>query len=135
MRKRSASAKFLSFPVQPVLMSPATTLSTDRTSSAYKKAQRQHLKSTGNRSKDVELNWSPFRAAEKKYKARFTPPDLSDVLDVAVLDDARVDEVACGGWRGSADAVDCKEIKLKMAVSHTAYIVPRVPGATHYLVS
>jgi alkylated DNA repair protein alkB homolog 1 len=111
-------------------MTPATTFLTDTSSPAYKKAQRQYLKSTNNRSKDVELHWTPFRAAEKKYKARFPPPDLSDVLDVATLDNTRAAEVAHGGWCGSADAVDCKEIKLKMQSSQKAYAVPSIPGAT-----
>ena len=31
----------------------------------------------------VDPGWSPFRAAEKKYKARCPPPDLSTVLDLA----------------------------------------------------
>jgi alkylated DNA repair protein alkB family protein 1 len=109
-------------------MSPATTISMDTSSSAYKKAQRQHLKSTSNRSKDIELNWTPFRAAEKKYKRRFPPPDLSHVLDVAALDDARANEIAHGGWRGRADTVDCEEIKTMMEGSQKAYIVPCIPG-------
>ena len=49
----------------------------------FKKARRQHYKSTKNRPADVDASWSPFRAAEKKYKARFPPPDLSAVLDLA----------------------------------------------------
>jgi alkylated DNA repair protein alkB homolog 1 len=110
-----------------------TTSSTDTSSSVYKKAQRQYLKSTSNRSKDVELNWTPFRAAEKKYKARFPPPDLSQVLDVAILDDARTDEVARGKWRGSVDAVDYRELRLKVPGGQKAYIVPRIPGAKRYL--
>lgn len=49
----------------------------------YKKARRLHWKSTKNRPVDVDQGWSAFRAAEKKYKARFPPPDLSTVLDLA----------------------------------------------------
>lgn len=116
-------------------MSPATTISTDASSSAYKKAQRQHLKSTRNRSKDVELCWTPFRAAEKKYKARFPPPDLSHVLDMATLDDARANEIAHGGWRGSADVADYREIKTKMQSNQKAYILPRIPGVIQSFVS
>ena len=48
----------------------------------YKKARRQHWKSTKNRPVNVDAGWSPFRAVEKKYKARFPPPDLSAVLDL-----------------------------------------------------
>jgi len=127
---RDASEKFLAprSPLRSVLMFP-TIFSTDTSSPAYKKARRQHLKSTSNRSKDVELNWTPFRAAEKKYKARFPPPDLSHVLDVATLADARADEVARGKWCGSAGGVDYKELRLKVQGSQKAYIVPRIPGA------
>lgn len=50
-----------------------------------KKARRLHWKSTKNRSVDIDQSWTPFRVAEKKYKARFPPPDLSDVLDLASL--------------------------------------------------
>jgi len=51
---------------------------------AFKKARRQHIKTTKNRNCDVDATWTPFRAAEKKYKARFPPPDLSTVLDLAI---------------------------------------------------
>jgi len=115
-------------------MAPFLTV-TDASGPAYKKAQRQYLKSTSNRSKDVELHWTPFRAAEKKYKARFPPPDLSDVLDVATLDNTRAAEVAHGGWCGNADAMDYKEIKLKMQSSQKAYAVPSIPGATKTFIS
>ncbi|KAG8217903.1 hypothetical protein J3R82DRAFT_6069 [Butyriboletus roseoflavus] len=57
----------------------------DSASREYKKARRQHWKSTKNRPVDVDVGWSPFRATEKKYKARFPPPDLSAVLDLASL--------------------------------------------------
>ncbi|KAN0076875.1 hypothetical protein V8E55_010730 [Tylopilus felleus] len=50
-----------------------------------KKARRLHWKSTKNRSVDIDQSWTPFRVAEKKYKARFPPPDLSDVLDLVSL--------------------------------------------------
>ncbi|KAF8557347.1 hypothetical protein OG21DRAFT_1494924 [Imleria badia] len=53
----------------------------------FKKARRQHWKLTRNRV-DVDTSWSPFRAAEKKYKTRFPPPDLSAVLDLASLRNA-----------------------------------------------
>lgn len=108
-------------------MSPAT-ISTDTSSSSYKKAKRQYLKTTKNRNKDIELDWTPFRAAEKKYKARFPVPDLSNVLDLATLDDSRGDEVAQGGWAGNSNAVDYREIKLNKT-DQKAYIIPRVPGA------
>ncbi|KAF9218329.1 hypothetical protein BS17DRAFT_804842 [Gyrodon lividus] len=57
----------------------------DPSSSEYKKARRQHIKTTRNRINDLDANWTAFRAAEKKYKARFPPPDMSAVLDLASL--------------------------------------------------
>ncbi|KAL4076950.1 hypothetical protein V8B97DRAFT_1915142 [Scleroderma yunnanense] len=47
-----------------------------------KKARRQHIRTTKNRKNDVDATWTPFRAAEKKYKARYPPLDLTGVLDL-----------------------------------------------------
>lgn len=105
---------------------------TDTSSVAYKKARRQHLKSTRNRDKTIDLDLTPFRAAEKRYKARFPPPDLSQVLDLATLDDARSEEVAHSGWCGRADAVNYREIKLTGTARfcQKVYAIPRIPGAS-----
>ncbi|KAH9929633.1 hypothetical protein B0H21DRAFT_781123 [Amylocystis lapponica] len=103
----------------------------DPTSAAYKKARRQYWKTTHNRRQSIDADWTPFRAAEKKYKSRFPPPDLSGVLDVAVSDKSRADEVERGGWRGRSDAVRCREIELKLGKSpmnRKAYIFPGRPG-------
>ncbi|OCH83880.1 hypothetical protein OBBRIDRAFT_474804 [Obba rivulosa] len=104
----------------------------DPTSPAYKKARRQHFKTTRNRSPHVDSEWTPFRAAEKKYKALFPPPDLSDVIDLALLDDTRADEVVGGVWRGASDAIPCREIPLKKngpsLRGKKAYIFPNHPG-------
>ncbi|OSC97606.1 hypothetical protein PYCCODRAFT_1398385 [Trametes coccinea BRFM310] len=104
----------------------------DPTSAAYKKARRKYLKSTRNRPENVDADWTPFRAAEKKYKARFPPPDLSDVLDLAAADPARAEEVTRGKWKGRADAVPCDEIPLRGDGSdgqgRTAYVFPGTPG-------
>lgn len=104
----------------------------DPTSPAYKKARRQHYKTTKHRPAHVESEWTPFRAAEKKYKAHFPPPDLSEVLDLALLDETRADEVARGVWRGSAEAVPFKEMTLKGSDpslrDKKAYIFPKHPG-------
>lgn len=81
--------------------------------SAFKKARKQHYKSTKNRPTDCDVDWTAFRIAEKKYKARFPPPDLSNVLDLAVLDQTRARELPKGGWMGRPDAVDYIEIGLK----------------------
>lgn len=114
----------------------------DPTSAAYKKAARLHRKSTKNRPEQAAGDaWTPFRAAEKAYKARFPPPDLRSVLDLAMLDPARRDECARGGWAGRADAVAWHEIALLDADAggggthdgvrgaRKAYAVPSIPGA------
>ncbi|CAL1703646.1 unnamed protein product [Somion occarium] len=100
----------------------------DPGSTAYKKAKRKHLKTIRNRPEHVDADWTPFRAAEKKYKARFPPPDLSAVFDLAASDPTRVEEIKCGGWKGRADAVDHREIDLGEGTSKKAYIFPSVPG-------
>ncbi|KII88992.1 hypothetical protein PLICRDRAFT_159996 [Plicaturopsis crispa FD-325 SS-3] len=107
----------------------------NHTSAGYKKARKQHLKSTKNRNPEVEVAWTPFRAAEKRYKARFPPPDLSDVLDLATLDHSRADETCQAGWTGRSAAVQHREIMQKNKASDEgglqdkkAYVVPRIPG-------
>ena len=125
-------------------VSPASTSSAgdihDPTSSEYKKARRKHWKSTRNRPEHADADWTPFRAAEKKYKAKFPPPDLSSALDLAAADPSRAEETARGGWRGRADAVECTEILLHDdteaggAGGRKAYIFPGTPGApSHYV--
>lgn len=105
----------------------------DPTSAAYKKARRNHWKSTRNRPEHVDADWTPFRAAEKKYKARFPPPDLSEVLDIAAGDASRTEETSRGGWKGRADSVNYREIPLRdgpgQACGQRAYIFPGTPGA------
>lgn len=100
----------------------------DTSSPEYKKARRQHLKTTKHRNDQLEADWTPFRAAEKKFKAKFPPPDLSDVLDLAVGDEGRVDEINSGGWRGNTDPLEWREIELE-DTGRKAYILPRIPGA------
>jgi alkylated DNA repair protein alkB homolog 1 len=84
----------------------------DPTSREYKRARRHHYKTTKNRAERFDTDWTSFRAAEKKYKARFPPPDLSDVLDLALLDATRSAEIEQTGWKGSTDTVQVKEIGL-----------------------
>ncbi|KXN82063.1 Alpha-ketoglutarate-dependent dioxygenase alkB [Leucoagaricus sp. SymC.cos] len=90
-------------------------------STEYKKARNQYIKTRRNRP-EVEKDWTPFRAAEKKLKARFPPPDLSGVLDLAVRDDDREEEVRLGGWAGKADAVPWK------SVGREPVTLPSIPG-------
>jgi alkylated DNA repair protein alkB family protein 1 len=112
--------------------------SLDPTSREYKRARRHHHKTTKNRAEGLETEWTPFRAAEKQYKARFPPPDLSDVLDLALLDEPEVrsSKIARGGWKGRADAVSTREIGIENAQARAttartrkAFAVPCIPGA------
>jgi alkylated DNA repair protein alkB homolog 1 len=96
----------------------------------YKKAQRQYLKATKNRPVNIDQEWTPFRAAEKRFKARFPPLDLSSVLDLALRDDARNPEIENGIWAGSSDAVECIQI---LSGTRSAYIVPQIPGTPRML--
>ncbi|KAL1745606.1 hypothetical protein HDZ31DRAFT_36016 [Schizophyllum fasciatum] len=103
----------------------------DPTSAEYKKARKQHERSLRNR--DAAHDWTPFRAAEKHYKARFPPPDLSRALDLATLDPARAPEIAAGGWRGSPsiDGVKVQRLDGDGAESQPlarAYTLPHIPG-------
>ncbi|KAF9559126.1 hypothetical protein CPC08DRAFT_666668, partial [Agrocybe pediades] len=90
----------------------------------YRKAHKQYLKATKNRPKDIDHDWTPFRAAEKKFKARFPPPDLSSVLDLACLRD----NSQLGYWKGSPDAVEFVQIPLKTEDGRKAYTIPQIPG-------
>ncbi|KAK0210692.1 hypothetical protein DFS33DRAFT_1294803 [Desarmillaria ectypa] len=98
----------------------------DTSSAAYKKAQRLHQKTRKNRNNAVDADWTPFRAAEKMYKARFPPPSLANVLDLATLDDARSQEIEAGVWVGRSEAIEFREIKLKDA--RIAYSILSIPG-------
>ncbi|KAF8894517.1 hypothetical protein BD779DRAFT_1797519 [Infundibulicybe gibba] len=100
----------------------------DHSSQAYKRAKRQHLKATKNRPSEVELDWTPFRAAEKRYKARFPPPDLRNVLDLATLDETRIHEIDTGIWRGSSKVALYTELIPKDGGGPKAYTIPSVPG-------
>ena len=97
----------------------------DPASAAYKKARRHFHNATKNRQNDYDALWSPFRAAEKRYKARFPPPDLTAALDFAALDPNRTQDL----WRGSPDALQFRRITLRKAVGSEAYAIPCIPGA------
>ena len=107
----------------------------DPTSREYKRARRHHYKTTKNRDGDTDTDWTPFRAAEKKYKARFPPPDLSDALDLALLNASRHADIERTGWKGRPDAVQVKKIDLDdarqipvVAGTRKAFVVVDVPG-------
>ncbi|KAJ3810650.1 hypothetical protein F5876DRAFT_65423 [Lentinula aff. lateritia] len=98
----------------------------DFSSQAYKKARRQYLKTTRNRDPNIEKAWTPFRAAEKHFKARFPPPDFTKVLDLATLDASRAPEVVAGIWTGKSDAVETRAFVTKSGIK--GYAFPSMPG-------
>lgn len=100
----------------------------DPTSPVYKKARRQYLKATKNRNNTLEDDWTPFRAAEKRFMARFPPPDLSGVLDLALLDPARTPEIQQGIWRGAINP-DWYSL-IDEHSSRPAFTIHNVPGMT-----
>lgn len=63
-----------------------------------------------------------------RVQARFPPPDLSGVLDLALLDDTRTPEIQAGIWKGSSD-LDFRELRLETSSNIKAYTTPRIPGA------
>ncbi|KAE9406333.1 hypothetical protein BT96DRAFT_987480 [Gymnopus androsaceus JB14] len=98
----------------------------DSSSQAYKKARRQYLKTTRYRDPNIKNDWSPFRTAEKRFKAKFPPPDLTKVLDLATLDETRASEVTAGIWAGRPDAVETREFFTKS--NRKGYTFPSIPG-------
>lgn len=87
---------------------------------AYKRAKRQYLKTTRGRDPNIGQDWTPFRAAEKTFKARFPPPNLNDVLDLKSTD------LAPGGWRGRPEAVDVRGFDVDRG--RRGYFIPSMPG-------
>ncbi|KIY69975.1 hypothetical protein CYLTODRAFT_442295 [Cylindrobasidium torrendii FP15055 ss-10] len=98
----------------------------DSSSAAYKKARRIHYKTTKNRDSAADADWTPFRTAEKYYKARFPPPSLVNVLDLATLDEERSAEIEAGFWHGNGDTVSIKELDTHGGTK--VYSVPSIPG-------
>ncbi|KZV70655.1 hypothetical protein PENSPDRAFT_651390 [Peniophora sp. CONT] len=98
----------------------------DPSSAAYKKAHRKYKKSTKHRPDSADTEWTAFRASEKRFKARFPQPDLSDVLDLAADDTERREEVDKGWWKGRSDAVEVTEIAV--GGGRRGYAFPQIPG-------
>ncbi|CEL59447.1 Alpha-ketoglutarate-dependent dioxygenase abh1 OS=Schizosaccharomyces pombe (strain 972 / ATCC 24843) GN=abh1 PE=2 SV=3 [Rhizoctonia solani AG-1 IB] len=92
----------------------------DTSSRSYKKALRHHLKSQQNKAHENNPPLSPFRAAEKKFKSRFPPPDLTGVLDLGAD--------RAGGWRGNPNVpgLSLREVRLKGGGK--AYTFESIPG-------
>ena len=98
---------------------------------AYKKAKKLYEKSLRNRPPEqVGADWSPFRTAEKRFKARFPPPDLSGVLDLALLDASRSDEILNGVWKGNPAALSYERIDIQLGdrLPKFAYVFNSHPG-------
>ena len=101
---------------------------------AYRKAKKLYEKSVRNRPPEqVGADRAPFRAAEKRFKARFPPPDLSDVLDLALLDPTRSDEILNGVWKGSPAALSYESICVQLddGLAKSAYIFNSHPGLVY----
>jgi alkylated DNA repair protein alkB homolog 1 len=98
------------------------------------KARRKDAKTGRNKpvvvgDPDCNSTWTPFRASEKRFKCRCPPPDLSDVLDFAAIDESRTNELARGGWRGRPDAIPSRKVRLTTSdTSRTGYVIPSIPG-------
>jgi len=81
-------------------------------SAAYKRAWRQHRKSVKTpASEDLPY----IRSQEKYFKAKFPPPSLERVLDLATRFDDRKHEINAGVWKGSPLAVNAEEISCLQA--------------------
>ena len=95
---------------------------------AYKKALRKYLK---NKRPSEDHDWTPFRAAEKRYKARFPPPDLGDVLDLSCIGSSEKDPIARREPTGNPHVIPTRPIRLRCdeAKRGGAYTVPQIPGA------
>jgi hypothetical protein len=94
---------------------------------AYKKALRKHLKQ---KRPPLDHDWTPFRAAEKRYKARFPPPDLRDVLDLSHVESRERNGMSPSDPTGNAHAIHTRQIRLRHEESKRggAYTVPQIPG-------
>src|SRR4051794_38517486 len=94
----------------------------DPSDDGYKAALRRLQKSQrANAFKEQDRNWTPFRAAEKRYMAKYPPPDMSGVLDLAAGDLARATELAQSKWKGDPSAT--ATTRLSCANGAVAYTV------------
>lgn len=102
---------------------------------SYKKARRHFLK-TRQKSETADSDLTAFRAQEKKYKSRFPPPHLDNVLDPWELDQ-RPEDLGGGRISGgsSLSGVTVSGIKLEEvgegSPAGKAYSISSHPGAVH----
>ncbi|KAG8898913.1 hypothetical protein FRC01_010724 [Tulasnella sp. 417] len=99
----------------------------------YKRALKHHLKT---RQQSSQTDITPFRVEEKKYKSKFPPPDLSEVLDAWALDEDLRDKTLLGPtWNagGNNPSVIARPIDLRtsnetVTRSGRGYCVDSHPG-------
>lgn len=99
----------------------------------YKRALKHHLKT---RQQSSQADITPFRVEEKKYKSKFPPPALNEVLDVWALSEDLRDKTALGPtWNagGSDTNVTARTIELRSSdgsITRTrrGYCVDSHPG-------
>lgn len=71
----------------------------------YKRALKHHLKTRQNPPPDGG-DISAFRLQEKKFKSKFPPPNLDEVLDVWALDEELAGDAIIGGaWSRGDNAL------------------------------
>ncbi|KAF7304783.1 hypothetical protein MKEN_01192400 [Mycena kentingensis (nom. inval.)] len=80
-----------------------------------KKARKHYEQNMRNK---LDHDWTPFRAAEKRFKARYPPLDLTDVLDLALLHQHPP------GPTGSANPAAYRKLQSKVS----AYAIPGHQG-------
>ena len=98
----------------------------DPSDEGYKAALRRLKKAQKNVTPAQDRNWTPFRAAEKRYMTKFPPPDTSDVLDLALGDPSRAEELEQSRWKGTADALAARRVTC--AGGARAYTLEALPG-------
>lgn len=96
----------------------------DAEEKALKKAVRRYLK---NKKQVPEHEWTAFRAAEKRFKAQFPPPDLQTVLDLRALSTPSSPD-SNQGVTGNPHFIPTKVVGTSPDQKAAAYTVPEIPG-------
>lgn len=112
-------------------MTPVTAETDD--GEQLRRAYKQHRKSTRGRGHEPDKSeWTAFRACEKRFKSKFPPPSLDDVLDLTALvsDDAKMAQF---NRRGTRTAVAANEVRTTPSTDRPrrAFTLPRIPGWSH----
>lgn len=93
------------------------------------RARKRYLASKKG-SEGVEADWTPFRVAEKLYKAKWPKPDLVNVLDLATLQCQRTEELSSSGWIGGRSKARrlASTQDTACAPPCSAFAIPEIPG-------